>query len=152
MVSKLNNSLYEENELIEIKVPVTLPYQSNWVDFERYDGEVEINGVHYSYVKRKIENDTLILLCLPNTDKMKLNSARVSYLSLVNDLQNSDTGKSVPPSSGTIKFVLSEYNTVETYTISPLADAGMSIPYTITSDPVISAYIETPAQPPEEMI
>ena len=71
---RLDNSDYDESQLIEIKVPIELPYQTNWKEFERVDGEIEVDGIHYKYVKRKIVNGELVLLCLPNKSKTESKS------------------------------------------------------------------------------
>jgi len=84
---KLDHDQYNNNNLVEIKVPVNLPYLSNWSNFEKYQGETEINGVLYKYVKRKLVNDTLILLCIPNQTKNELRTAQSDYFKQVNDLQ-----------------------------------------------------------------
>jgi hypothetical protein len=108
--ARLDNDNYDEEQLIELKVPISLPYQSNWKDYERYNGEIEINGVHYKYVKRKVYNDTLILLCLPNKDKMNIENARENFFKLVNDLQTSHPKKgSEKQHSLAFKNILSEY-------------------------------------------
>ena len=54
--ARLDRDDYDESQLIEIKVPVDMPYQSDWAGFERYDGEIEVNGIHYKYVKRKVQD------------------------------------------------------------------------------------------------
>src|SRR6476469_3386491 len=69
---QLDLDQYDNNNLVEIKLPVNLPYLSNWADFEKYQGETEINGIHYKYVKRRLVNDTLILLCVRNEPKNQL--------------------------------------------------------------------------------
>ena len=91
--AKLDKRDYDESQLIELKVPLNLPYQTNWNDFERFDGEIEVEGVHYKYVKRKVYNDSLILLCLPNEAKTKIKSAGEEFFRLVNDLQYPSQGK-----------------------------------------------------------
>jgi hypothetical protein len=48
-----------------------MPYISD-KDYENAYGETVIKGVHYQYVKRKIENNVLYLLCLPNDTKIVL--------------------------------------------------------------------------------
>lgn len=149
MVARIDRSDYNDKDLIEIKVPVNLPYQTNWEDFERYDGEIQIAGVHYNYVKRKLQNDTLILMCIPNTDKMKLFNARETFFSLVNDLQQNDSGKEHPLPVKPVKIFMAEYvpdkndfsltsplNLITTYIQAP--NAGL-----------LSIYKESPAQPPE---
>lgn len=56
-----------------------MPYQVSWTAFERVDGEVTINGVIYKYVKRKVEDGQLILLCLPYYKKMSLVHASAEF-------------------------------------------------------------------------
>src|SRR6185503_8830045 len=46
---KLDKSLYDESQLIELKVPMNLPYQTNWSAYQRYDGEIEVEGIMYKY-------------------------------------------------------------------------------------------------------
>jgi hypothetical protein len=90
----LDNNSYDESQLIEIKVPVHLPYQNNWTAYERYNGEIELNGIMYKYVKRKLSNDTLYLKCIPNTQKMHLETAKNEFFQISNNLlQNSNSKK-----------------------------------------------------------
>src|SRR6187402_3559047 len=72
----LDENDYSDDQLISIKQPTNLPYYQNSKDFQRVDGEVEINGIEYKYVKSRIYNDSLELLCIPNTGKMKITAAK----------------------------------------------------------------------------
>jgi len=85
---QLETHQYNDHELIEVKIALHTPYLSNWSDYERIDGEAEVNGIYYTYVKRKINNDTLYLLCLPNKNKTQLNAARIEYANKVQDVPN----------------------------------------------------------------
>ena len=106
----LDNEDYNEEDLIELKVPVSLPYQSNWDKFERYNGEIEIEGVHYKYVKRRVYNDSLILMCLPNEQKTQIENAKDNFFKLVNDLQSNHSKKSSEKGENlSFKNLLSEY-------------------------------------------
>ena len=69
---KLDNHQYDERQLLEIKVPINIPYLINDADFERHYGEIEIDGRYYSFVKRKVEDGYLILKCIPNNAKEKI--------------------------------------------------------------------------------
>jgi len=114
---RLDQNLYDDNSLVEIKVAVSLPYLSNWDSFEKYQGETQINGVHYKYVKRKLVNDTLILLCIPNQVKNDLRSARADYFKQVNDLQTNKKTDSNKDHSIKVTFsdyLLKETNSIET--------------------------------------
>lgn len=86
MEMRLDQHHYNEEELIEFRVPLNLPYQTNWKEFERFDGELEIDGVHYQYVKRKVEDGHLVVLCIPNESRQKLQTTRDEFFKLVNDL------------------------------------------------------------------
>lgn len=77
---------YADSELIELKIPVHLPYQNTWSKSERCDGEIEINGILYKYVKRQLAYDTLYLMCIPNTKKMHLETAKNDFFKRQNGL------------------------------------------------------------------
>ncbi len=95
-IAQLDEQTYNEDELIEIKVPIELPYMQNWDNYERYDGEVIVDGVHYNYVKRKLVNDSMSFLCLPNVEKNRLYNARETFFALVNDIEKADGQKESP--------------------------------------------------------
>jgi hypothetical protein len=123
MIARIDQQDYRDQDLLEIRVPVSLPYQTNWTEFERVDGEVDFAGVHYSYVKRKFCNDTLILLCLPNAEKTKLFNARETFFSLVNDLQQDQPLKQSPLPVKAAKFAKVECMVAEVFVL-PSAIAG----------------------------
>lgn len=146
---RLDNSDYDESQLIEIKVPLQLPYQTNWKEFERVDGEIEVDGIHYKYVKRTVYNDSLILLCLPNEGKMRLQSARDEFFKLVNDLQHPQNKKSDSGNSISIKNPVTEfYNAYNNWLIPKLT--ALHSPYYINNSSFYSAgFTVSPEQPPE---
>jgi hypothetical protein len=110
MAARIDDSRYDERLLREIRVPVNLPYQIDWPDFEPYSGDIEIGGVHYSYVKRRLVRDTMVLLVLPNTDRMRVTHARETFYALVNDLERlSEDGPVTPPPAKPVKPFSSEY-------------------------------------------
>lgn len=69
---KIEQNNYADSELLSVKTTLHLPYYSGSIAFERAYGSITVNGVDYEYVKRRVYNDTLELLCLPNHDKTKL--------------------------------------------------------------------------------
>jgi hypothetical protein len=102
MIEKLDDDRYNTRDLVEVRIPLALPYVTGRGEYERFDGEVEVRGIHYTYVKRKLEKDTLFLLCLPNTAKSQLYAERNRYVMHSNDIpaeKNShNTGKKGVPS------------------------------------------------------
>ena len=106
--SQIDRDQYEDEGLVEVKIPMNLPYLSGWSTFEKFQGETQINGIHYKYVKRKLVNDTLILLCIPNTAKNELRTAQSDYFNQVNDLQKNDK-KNNPGKDHTTKIPIVDY-------------------------------------------
>jgi hypothetical protein len=151
LVQKLDNQEYNDQELIEMRVALPMPYQTSWSNFERYDGEIEINGVHYNYVKRKVLNDTLILMCIPNHGKMKLNSAKEQFFSLVNDVSQKGDHQGPAPKSTIIKSITTDYQATAAMTalVPPVAPR--------IEHPILSLVFpgsvepESPYQPPETL-
>jgi hypothetical protein len=146
--TRIDNFEYDEANLIEMRVPLNAPYLSdNSSAFERYDGELEINGVHYKYVKRKVENGELVLLCLPNDNKTRFQNSRDDFFKLVNDLNQSTRGKE-NNSSASFKAFVTEYREVmNCWTI--LAFHGAELKHSGTVLSFYSAdYNSVPKQPP----
>jgi hypothetical protein len=147
LVLRADKNQYTDDELTEIKMPLHMPYITNSAGYERVDGAVEINGTYYNYVKRKVSNDTLYLMCLPNNDKTKLYSARNDY---ANKVQNAPVnGKSTDAS---IKKCLlaSEYN-------PPVVQFILQAPPSITSQkvkpsdtPILYSFLSETFHPPQE--
>ncbi|MBC7744516.1 MAG: hypothetical protein H7096_05385 [Flavobacterium sp.] len=81
-----------DKRLITVKIPINLPYQTDWREFESIDGEMNFKGKTYKYVKRKVLRDTLILLCIDHTEKYQIEQNSADYYKKVNDL-TSETNK-----------------------------------------------------------
>lgn len=82
-----------DQELITIKIPINLPYHTDWANFERVDGEVNFKGKIYKYVKQKVSRDTLILLCINDQEKTEINKQRDNYVKKINDLSTENNNK-----------------------------------------------------------
>ncbi len=149
----LDNNSYDDSQLIELKVPINVPYQTNWSTFQRYDGEIEINGLLYKYVKRKVANDTLYVMCIPNTKKMHLENAREDFFKISNDLMQSNSSKKSDNSkSNTFKNQLTDYiqylSSVNNNSLSNSQNFWLPVKFQNTlSSPHLS-----PEQPPDERL
>ena len=109
--AQIDDNNYDENSLISIKTAFSIPY--GYLDksdkFERWKGEIEIDGIKYKYVKRRFFSDSIELLCIPNMMAMKLKEAKQDYYRFSNDLQ-SDAGKKQDQSKApAFKNLLNEY-------------------------------------------
>jgi len=70
--ARIDANDYDESQLVEMRVQMDMPYQMRYTEFERHYGEAVINGKTYTYVKRKIEGDVLVLKCIANETKQQL--------------------------------------------------------------------------------
>ncbi|PSR52704.1 hypothetical protein AHMF7605_03770 [Adhaeribacter arboris] len=149
LVAQLDLNKYQESELIQFKIPIPVPYIVDRPDFERVDGQVEIKGVLYTYVKRKIERDTIFLQCLPNRVTQRLSKARIAFTKHINDLPQSKKSQ-----TGSVKKsgLYSEYDfKILNYQFaSPILMAVTYNSYPAQS-PVPAAF-EVPGEPPENRI
>jgi hypothetical protein len=145
--AKIESEDYNESELIEMRVALNLPYQNDQAGFERINGEIEIDGTHYKYVKRRIEKGELIVMCIPNRTKTKIENSRNDYFKMVNDLQNGHEKKSEKSTS--FKGFYNEYRDVaNNWSIDPPI---ISSPLTGNAEILlISSHNDLlPGQPPE---
>ncbi|MEP6949742.1 MAG: hypothetical protein ABI863_10730 [Ginsengibacter sp.] len=147
---RLDNNTYDESQLVELKIPIHLPYQTSWSSYQRYNGEIEINGILYKYVKRKVSNDTLFVMCIANTKKMHLETAKDDFFKISNDLMQNNNSKKSDNSKSAFKNLQGEYDRYSFVlnTISPgcsQQNCWLPIsPKNLLSSPHIS-----PEQPPD---
>lgn len=109
MQVSLDNEEYNEAELITIKVPLSVPYQQDRTDFERVDGEINYQGTIYKYVKRRMFDGELVLLCLPDKNKMMIQSAKDNFFKFANDLVQNNSKKSDHSKQQVSKNSFSDY-------------------------------------------
>jgi len=137
---------FSDAALTEIKIKLNLPYITDWSDYQRYDGTVEVNGVHYNYVKRKISGDTLYLLCLPNEVKTKLYHTETDYVVKANDLpgekqnKNAEAGKKFAQESTNVQSVQFNFQ---------IRDKERDISRRSFCSALSDTYISSAGQPPE---
>ena len=72
---------------IAIQIPVNLPFSRTSTDFESVNDEIEINGIPYRNVKRRLHNDSIELICVPDHSAMKWNAARKTIIQVTHELQ-----------------------------------------------------------------
>ncbi len=148
--TKLDNKEYDPSSLIEIRVPVTLPYQTDWNEFERVDGEIEFNGMHYKYVERKLQAGEMIYKCIPDEAKAQMLNARENFFKLVNDLQTqSSNKKSDTTPTHTYKTFSFDYcEKLNAWSFCQL-EIKQSLCFSDATQSLLTAMVLTPEQPPE---
>ena len=144
----IDGNEFPESQLISIKQPANLPYYTNSFDFHRIDGEVNIDGIIYKYVKCRIYNDSLELLCIPNTGKMRIQAAKADFSKLASDFQQSNHKKKSNTDTKSPQKRISEYE--EHFTTVIFNTTSVLINHTIKPHFLVSTlFIKLVEQPPE---
>jgi hypothetical protein len=141
---------FDESQLVSLKIPLTsLSYHNSSNAFERVDGQIEIAGIHYKYVKRRIFQDSLELLCIPNLAAMKLQTAKNDFFRQVNDLQQQ--GQQKKNNNHSVKDSSKDYCPGTKGTVVPDALIATLKPSTGCYGPsrLPSRYSPTAENPPE---
>lgn len=146
---RLDEKQYDETALIEIHVPVSLPYQTDWKDFERVNGEIEYQGTHYKFVERKLQGGEMIYKCIPNEGKAQLVNARENFFKLVNDLQTQESSSKKSATNHSVKTFSFDYcDELKSWSLTALQQEASF--YNIHNAAFLpAAYVLTAEQPPE---
>jgi hypothetical protein len=138
--ARLDQDRFDESQLISIKVPSThLSYYNSSAKFERVDGQIEVNGVQYKYVKRRLFNDSLELL----------QTARNQFFQLVNDIQQQDGQGKKANHSLTKVFSPTDYEMVSSTTMSRLSYTVTPLMHRDLVPTLSSAHHLSVEQPPD---
>lgn len=108
---EISSGKYSDEQLIEIRIPLNMPYYTD-KDYENVYGETDWKGEHYRYVKRKVSGNTLYLLCLPNKEKNDIAKVKNEFTKAVNDIPANKQGSQQKNSF--IKLLTSEFQVHET--------------------------------------
>ena len=146
--ASLDRNEYDESQLISIKISVNdLSYYNSSASFERVDGTIEVNGIQYKYVKRRIFKDSLELLCIPNMTAMKLRKSTNDFFRQVNDLQQTNQNKK---HNTTTRDISKDYQpTAMDVTVPALAAAATPATSLSGAPGLSSQYTPTAEMPPD---
>jgi hypothetical protein len=86
LTQRLDNGKYTNDETVELKIPIAIPYSINQNGFERVDGRFEHRGTFYKLVKRKLQNDTIYIVCIIDHEEKNLMTTMTEYGKMTNDL------------------------------------------------------------------
>ena len=121
-----------------------MPYTTTWSHYEKFEGEVNINGQHHSYVKRKVSGDTLYLLCIPNRQKDKLQLAKNEYGKKVNDFEGSDKKDTGKKGTSPVEYI----TRLQQYAVA-MAISIHQHPSTFITHLIPQFHLDNPGKPPE---
>ena len=144
--AKLDHQEYNPTDLVEVRVPLNVPYITDSKEFENYSGETTINGANYRFVKRKLVNNELILLCIRDKEKDQLQKVSTEYFKQVNDTPGAEKKSKTLPLKMvkvlTPEFTCAQIELLNNYCIEKRDQ------YPILQQSYTSVEPSTPAQPP----
>lgn len=140
---------FNPQQLVELSVVTNLPYTNDWLDWERCNGTIEVNGYHYQYVERKLEKGKMLYHCLPNNEKQTVVTARDEFFQLVNNF-NQQSDQKAPSKSVVINNFIGDYDdAVPCYSTYEPVPGLSKTPWPSFVSPLLNRQLLTPHQPPE---
>ena len=146
---KLDAGNYNEADLVQVSIPLSMPYINDDDDFERVDGQITYEGTVYKYVKRKVHHNNLVILCVKDDVATKLSQTKQTYYGQVTDAP-SDSKKEAPQK--TFKSGITEAlpNNTWQYNNTVIACTGNYAPFQNNLVPQLATAL--PGQPPEAVM
>ncbi len=142
----IDNESYDESQLMEMRVALNMPYQERHTDFERHYGEIIIDGKAYTYVKRKIDGNVLVLKCIANQQKQQLKE-KENAITKANSGQDQQDNKK--QSNSFLKIFGSDYDHKnQSYLLSAL-EVSINKYASAYAGSIKDVLIKTPHQPPK---
>lgn len=86
LLHRFDSNNYQDHELVVLSFPITLPYPVSSDEPTRASGNFQYNGKEYRLVQQRFENDTLFVICIKDTESMRIASAINEYIQIANDL------------------------------------------------------------------
>jgi hypothetical protein len=150
----IQNRTYNEQDLTTYKFSAKqLPYYTNTKQYEVVNGEVEVNGVVMTYVKKRIYKDSIEYVCLPNIQKTEIRNARDEFFKLVNDLNSLSQNKSTKKQThSTVKPFSFEATTFSEAKLQSQSIVKNKKEYSLYNSMLLpSPYLAYNAPPPNEV-
>ena len=135
--------------MIELSVVTNLPYTNDWLDWERCNGTIEVNGYHYQYVERKLEKGKMLYRCLPNNEKQSLVAARDEFFQLVNNFNQQSDHKQSSKSIVINNFIGDYDDAVIDYNNLKPTPENSENSWPVMVSALVNRQKLTPDQPPE---
>ena len=143
---QISKGLYKPAELVEIKIPIRMPYIQEQKEYEPIAGQIELKGHNYNYVALKMTRDTMYVKCVPNYEKTRLVSENIISAKDVSDtpLQKKNH---LPLDKKT--GIDNEYNYSLMLYNPVLNGRAIQKIFFYHTPKVLGTYLTTPAQPPD---
>jgi len=145
LVKQIYDNKIDDKKLVEIKIASHLPIMQDWDQYQEVVGQIQVKGAYYNYVRMRMTRDTMYLMCVANTNKTRLEAAKVVTTKEINDVPLSKKGHD--PLAKKIN-TLSEYN-LQVFNYHYAAFGTLvKLDRKPVSYSINHPYIESPGKPP----
>ena len=147
IIKNIYENKVDATQLVQIKVPVKNKGITDWTDYERVQGQIQLKDGFYNYVGVKMTRDTMYLVCIANSTKTKLFNANIIMAKNITDAPLSKKGEQAPVKKVSSQTA-SEYNNPQVnYTFLTFTNSIDRRENPISSK-LTNPYIESPGKPP----
>jgi len=115
--------LTANDEWLEVKVPLAIPYAQPWANPEGQEGLLEVNGHFYNITEQRYENDTLYTTLKTNL------GAREQFSQLSDQINGLIIGQAEPspePTGGTTKLLKDFFKVYVAFAAPGLPEMGVA--------------------------
>jgi hypothetical protein len=144
----LDQNKYKESELVSFKIPLNQPYIINTDGYESLEGNMDYNGMNYQFVKKRILNDTLEIVCIPNNTRTQIDNNKEDFTKQLADIVNTSTSKK---SQGIqqLKFSFTDFTQEHHFELYPFV-ASATLKHASKYEANLSFdYLQNIAKPPQ---
>lgn len=92
IVKEIYENKVDATKLVEIKIPVHLPQIHSWAGYVHDQGQLQLKGVYYNYLRYKVTQDTMSFICIANSVKTRLVKANLIIAKEISDVPLSKKG------------------------------------------------------------
>lgn len=143
--SQSDKGLYNKNELVEVKIPVSLPGITDWAAYESISGQIQFQDVTYNYTQMRITSHALYLKCMPNYAHTQLVHQNVIKARGIKNMPVPKKGHVPYPKMVILRCLdVAFYNAVPA-TISSVVHKS----YSFYSQKPVTVCVQIPEQPPK---
>lgn len=142
--SRLDNGHYSEAETSIIKIPMALPYPTHEGVYQNIQDNFEYDGVYYKGIKQKLENDTLLIVCVKDQREKHIDSVLKHY-------ENVSNNTSSKQSQSLLSKVLKEYETFSQPTIVQQTGWILTFLYSQLPSTLLTATQSVQSPPPWQL-
>ena len=150
LAEQIGQDQYDETQLISLKVPITtLAYYHNSTEFEWVDGSIDIQGIRYKYVKRRIYNDSLEVMCIPDAASIRLGEINTAFFRWTNGLAHTGQDRRQGAHTHLLHPLSPDYYAIRQAFLLQRPPAFIGARKALVSAPIRSRYKPVPENPPE---